>query len=132
MKMTLDYITLIAIICWFPMCLASVFALTAHGVYEKGMIKVGFILSYPMVIFFIYYYVNANFFSYLPKTALAWSLIAGVPVLLILLEAIKSLLKSTYVDAVLFAPLNGVLSFEGKPAAGAKVTRWIRLRDVMV
>lgn len=130
MKMALDILTLVVIFYWFAMCMMSPMALAAHGAYEKEIIKFGLILSYPIVIFSIYYYFNANFFSYPAKTALLWSsVVAGTPVSFILLYAVKSLLQSKYVDAVLFASLEGVLTFEGKPAAGAKITRWVRLRE---
>ena len=33
------------------------------------------------------------------------------------------------VDAVLFSPLEGKLTFEGKPASGAKIHLWIKWKD---
>lgn len=33
------------------------------------------------------------------------------------------------VEAVLFSPLRGQLTFEGKPASGAKINLWIKWKD---
>ncbi len=130
MKIALNIITLILIFPGLLLCLGSPLALTAHGTYEKELIKFGLILSYPIFIFSIYWFFDVTFFSYPGKNAFLWSLlIAGVPMVFSLSYAFINLAKSTYVDAVLFDPVEGLLTFEGKPAAGAKITRFVRLRQ---
>lgn len=32
-------------------------------------------------------------------------------------------------EVVLFSPMEGVITFEGKPAVGAKVVRWVKWKD---
>lgn len=130
MKTAIDIVVVIATIIWFPLCMAWPFVLTAHGVNEKDHIKYGITLSYPIFIFFLYWLFEASVFSIAGLTLLKWSLvIAGIPVFLILFNAVKSLAKSTCENIVLFSPLEGVLTFEGNPAAGAKITRRLTFNE---
>ena len=130
MKIALNIITLIALFLTFLLCLGTPLALSAHGAYEKELIKYGLMLSYPIFIFSIYWFFNVTFFSYPAKNAFFWSsVIVGAPIIFILSYAFINLAKSTYVNAILFTPVEGLLIFEGKLAAGAKITRWVRLRE---
>lgn len=130
MKTAIDVIVVIATIIWFPLCMAWPFVLTAHGVNEKDHIKYGITLSYPIFIFFLYWFFDASVFSITGLTLLKWSLvIAGIPVFLILSNAIKSLAKSIHENVVLFSPLEGTLTFESKPAAEAKITRRLTFNE---
>ncbi|MEW5756921.1 MAG: DUF6795 domain-containing protein [Pseudomonadota bacterium] len=37
--------------------------------------------------------------------------------------------KGKEVEAVLFSPLEGKITYQGKPAAGAKIMRWVAWKD---
>ena len=39
------------------------------------------------------------------------------------------LFKSKTGEVVLFSPLEGIMTFQGKPAAGAKIRRWVAWKD---
>lgn len=126
----LKILTVVVLIPWFPMCMMSPMSLAAHGAYEKENIIIGLILSYPIIIFSVYWFFDASLFSVPATTLLKWSLvIAGIPVILILGNAINSLVKSRYIDIALFPAIEIKLTYNGKPASAAKLVQSITVRE---